>query len=436
MTRIHRRSFNATLGATAMATGSMTNFQTNATSVHEQVRLGFIGVGNRGSQLMSAFNTHAACRIVAAADVYAPYLRRAQERWGAELAIYEDYRQLLDRSDIDAVVIATPDHWHALQTVHAVMAGKDAYVEKPLSMTIREGRIMIDAAQRFSRVVQVGLQRRSMPVYQKLRELVQSGSIGKVTVARAYRLNNMFPDGIGRSQPSNPPPDLNWDLWLGPRAKRPFQDNIAPYKFRWWQAYSSQMGNWGVHYFDVIRWLISEAAPRSVVCIGGQFAVDDDRTIPDTAEAIFELPGGSLLVFGQYEASSNAALHWGELELRGTIGTAYGNLNGYRILRESPGQFQSGAEADTATEYQDDSPERSTEEHAGDFLNCVKTRQTPRCPLEEGHRSTVFAHLANISLATGFRLEWDAEKEQVTNCPAANDLLHYEYRREFPMPSF
>ncbi len=349
---------------------------------------------------------------------------------------YEDYHKILDRDDVDAVVIATPDHWHALQTVTAVMANKDAYVEKPISATIREGRIMIDAAKKFQRVVQVGLQRRSMPVYLQLRDYLKKGDVGQITVSRAYRLENMFPDGIGKRQPSNPPVGLNWDLWLGPRFKRSYQDNIAPYKFRWWQSYSSQMGNWGVHYFDVIRWLLGEQAPKSVVCVGGRYAVDDDRTIPDTAEAIFEMPGGSLLIFGQYEANSNPTLQWGEVELRGTMGTVYAAPSGFHVITEHAGQFQKDGPRAKAFEFTPDEGDHSVEAHTRNFLDCIKSRQTPRCPLEEGHRSTVFAHLANISLATGSRLVWDAEAERCRDNPAANELLHYEYRKGFEMPSF
>jgi predicted dehydrogenase len=322
-----------------------------------------------------------------------------------------------------------------LQTINAVSAGKDVYVEKPLAATIVEGQRMVKAAEKFGRVVQVGLQRRSMDSYQRLREFIQDDGAGQITVSRAYRLNNMFPDGMGRRQPASPPAGLNWDRWLGPRQVQPYQDNIAPYKFRWWQNYSSQMGNWGVHYFDVIRWILDEAAPQSAVCIGGNYAIDDDRTIPDTAEAIFELPGGSLLVFGQYEASSTSMLDWGELELRGTMGTVHGSSSGFRVLPEKPGQFQKKGPRAEPHEVAT-TPADATADHVRDFLDCVKSRKQPRCPLIEGHRSTLFAHMANISLATGQRLTWDSEAEIFVNNKQANDLLHYEYRKGYVLPEF
>ena len=159
---------------------------------------------------------------------------------------------------------------------------------------------MVDAARRGKRVVQVGTHRRSSKLYAQLADLVKAGKIGKVTVARSYRLSNMYPKGIGKAADGKPPVGLDWDMWLGPRPERPFNKNIAPYKFRWWRLYSSQVANWGVHYFDAIRWMLGETAPASVSAHGGNFAVDDARTIPDTLEAIFEFASGSLMGFGQY----------------------------------------------------------------------------------------------------------------------------------------
>ena len=141
----------------------------------------------------------------------------------------------------------------------------------------------------------------------------------------------MTPDGIGRSRASAPPPELDWNMWLGPRPLRPYQDNIAPYKFRWWNSYSSQMGNWGVHYLDAIRWCTGELAPSAVCAMGGRFAVDDDRTVPDTMEVTFEFNSGRLASFSQYETSGNPVFPYGELELRGTQGTVYVGTKGYRL---------------------------------------------------------------------------------------------------------
>jgi predicted dehydrogenase len=419
---MHRRTFTAASAAFAASTAMA--------APSNQIRLGIIGTGNRGSQLIAAFKPHSDCKIVAACDVFKPHREKAKELLGSELDVCEDFRQLIDRKDLDGIIVATPDHWHAIQTIAACKAGKDVYCEKPLSMTVKEGRAMVDAARSHKRIVQVGVHRRSTVAYTKIAEVIASGAIGKVTVARAYRLSNMFPSGIGSNKDSPPPADLNWDLWLGPRAERPFNATIAPYKFRWHQLYSSQMGNWGVHYFDAIRWALGVEAPTSVCTMGGNFAVRDNRDIPDTAEAVFELPSGALLIFGQYEASQNPALRSGEVEFRGTHGTLYANENGYEIVPETGGQFQDRKPRMKPAKYSSKEKNvEATEAHARNFLDCMKSRKTPNADVEVGHRSTTFSHLANISLATRARLDWDAKAERFTNSDAANGLLEYEYRK-------
>ena len=418
----------------------------------DRVRVAFIGVGNRGDQLLDAFAAQADVEIAALCDVYEPYLRREpsaiHERYRAmgrvprmkvpiagSVPRERDFRRLLDRKDIGAICIATPDHWHAVQAIQAMDAGKDVYVEKPLTITLAEGRRMVEAQRRTGRVVQVGLNRRGAPVYQKLVPLVQGGLIGKVTMARAYRVSDMHPRGIGRLRPEEPPPGFDWDLWLGPRAFRPYQYNIAPYLFRWWKDYSSQMGNWGVHYMDVIRWLIGERAPVAVSAHGGRFAVDDDRTIPDTMEVTFELGSGALVVFGIYEAGGADPVAGGEIELVGTKGTLVASEDGYVVRPARPGQFQDWKALVEPQEEKEAGGESSdsTARLVRNFLDCAKARSTPWCPLEEGHRSTSFAHLANIALETRSRLEWDPEAERVRGNPAANALLRYEYRKPWTL---
>jgi predicted dehydrogenase len=422
-----RRQFvmsGAALGASVIAGPA----SAQAPGANDRIRLGFIGVGNRGGQLLDATLPNKDVEVVALCDVYQPHL----DKWAARIpsaAKFTDFRKLIERKDIDAIVIATPDHWHAIQTINACDSGKDVYVEKPLSMTIHEGRKMVEAARRNGRIVQVGLHRRSSPMYTRLVDLVRGNTLGKVTVGRAYRLSNMSPNGIGIAPDGPPPPDLDWDMWLGPRAKRPFNPNIAPYKFRWWKAYSSQVANWGVHYFDAMRWLLGEESPASVCAMGGKFAVNDARDIPDTMETTVEFASGRLLVMGQYEASGVPALKSGELELRGTQGALYVGDPGYEIVPERGGQFQSPEPRmkPVAVETKE-RPQFQEGLHMRNFLDCVKSRRTPNCDVEEGHRSTVFAHLANISLATRSRIDWDPRTEQITNNRSANSLLHYRYR--------
>jgi predicted dehydrogenase len=449
--RINRRAFSQTAvkAATAVTT-AMSLAPGRVLGANDSVRLGFIGVGNRGCQLLSGFLAQSDAKVVALCDVYEPYLHGAYERLDprfadlgkrrptipkldGDVARVKDFRELIDRKDIDAVVIATPDHWHAIQMIAACKAGKDVYVEKPLSMTVVEGRAMVDAARKHDRIVQVGTHRRSSRMYAQLAEVVRSGAIGKVTVARAAFASNMATAGIGHAPPSEPPAGLDWDLWLGPRPRRAFQSTIMPYKFRWWDLYSSQIANWGVHYFDLIRWLTGELAPASASVHGGRYAVDDDRTIPDTTEAIFEHASRMLSLFSIHEANGQPMLGRGaEIELQGTVGTVYATNNRYEIVPERGGAFQDPrprrkGEVVKATDGDLD------QQAARDFVDNVKSRKRPLADVEEGHRSTTFAHIANIALAVRKRLEWDPTAERFTNCDEANQLLHYEYRKPWSL---
>ncbi len=460
---ITRREF---IGKTGMVTAGTTlgahtlSAKSRAgTGAGDKIRVGFIGVGNRGSQLLGNFIKNPAVEVAAFCDVYEPYLTRDRfkvhkpyldmgvvprmgEGFGSEVKRYSDFRELLEQKDVDAVCIATPDHWHAIQAIQAMEAGKDVYVEKPLTITIKEGRAMVEAQKRTGRICAVGLNRRGSSIYRKLSREVPAGLIGKVTTARALRISNMFPDGIGRMKPEAPPNELDWNMWLGPRAWRDYQYNIAPYKFRWWSDYSSQMGNWGVHYMDVIRWLMGETAPIAVSAHGGRFAVNDDRDIPDTMEVLFEFENGSMIQFSIHEASGGGGIAGGEIELHGSKGILVASQDGYRVIPSRPGQFQTWEKLvdDQDVELEGEQrhgdlqiKEDSTAILVNDFIECIQTGKEPLCTLENGHRSTSFAHLANISLAMKMRLEWDADAERFTNSEKANDLLHYQYREPWTL---
>ena len=245
-------------------------------------------------------------------------------------------------------------------------------------------------------------------------------------------------------KPEKPPKDFDWDMWLGPKAYRPYQYNIAPYMFRWWEEYDNQILNNGVHSLDLIRWLLNEKAPVAVTTLGGNYAIDDDRTIPDTMQTIFEFPSGVLATFTQLEGSSGSLLKEGFLELRGTKGTMYiaGN-NGYKIVPTSAGQFQTWDKQMEGEVYEvgtaaggklvDGTYANPGSNLVRNFLDCVKSREMPIVSLEEGHLSTNMAHLATISLKVKQTLKWDAEREIITNCDEANRLLSYEYREPWKL---
>jgi predicted dehydrogenase len=423
-TPINRRTFVKTAAMAGVAT---TLAGPRAHGANERIQVGLIGGANRGGQIAAALAKHADAELVAVCDVDATACDKWKAKADGKMATYTDYREMLASDDVDAVLVASPDHWHALHTIDACDAGKDVYCEKPLSYTIHEAGKMVEAARRNKAVVQTGMQRRSSKMFADLRERVTRGDFGHITIARAYRLSNMAPTGMGRGKPSAPPATLDWDTWIGPRPEQPYQDNIAPYKFRWWKSYSSQMTNWGVHYFDILRYILDEKAVASASTVGGRYIVDDDRTIPDTMEATFEFASGRLMLFGQYEAAGNPMMPGAEFELRGTEATVYASSRGYKVIPEKGGQFQKPEPRMEAEEVKASDGD-ITSLHMRNFLDCIKSREKPIADVEIGKDSVIIAHLGNISLETGDRIYWDAEKERITRPESANSYLHYDYR--------
>ena len=455
-----RREFTTAIAGVAIG-ASIAGAQTRPTSATKRaatsrivrpdaVRLGFIGVGNRGDQVLSSFLAHDDANVVAIADLHQPYLDFAAKKVGSNPTLYHDYRKILDRKDVDAVVIATPDHWHALQMIHACQAGKDVYVEKPLSLCVGEGRAMVNAARHYKRVTQVGIQRRSSRVVQEMIEFLRSGGIGKITVARAFHIQNEWPKGIGSPADSTPPEGFDWEAWIGPAPMKTYNVNRTFYRFRWFTDYSGgQLANMGVHYMDLIQWALGQDAPKSVVAMGGKFADYDNREIPDTLEAMWTYEGNTLVTFTQINANSAAATAKpAELEFRGTKGTLYLRGGGYEVVpdvlpaREFP--VLSPIDRASSRGWRDGKPVIEpksvagpgdpTVEHARNFLDCVRSRNRCVCDIETGHRSTTPTLLANIALKSHALLDWDAQAERFTNNDAANKLLSYDYRKPYELP--
>ena len=301
MRPITRREFTRTLAAVG-TTAALSSFR--VFGANDRVRLGFIGLGNRGDQVLDAFRKQNDAEVVAICDIYEPYLEFAAQKIGTNPKRFKDYRKLLELKDVDAVVIATPDHWHALQTIQACEAGKDVYVEKPISLRVAEGRAMVEAVKRHQRVCQAGLNRRSSAMIRELAEFVRGGGLGKVTAARCFHTQNEWPKGIGKPPDSEPPSGLDWEAWLGPAPKVRYNRNRGLYQFRWFFDYSGgQITNMGVHYLDVIHWALGQNAPLAVTALGGKFAVADNREIPDTMEAVWHYPGDTLVTYTQFNAN-------------------------------------------------------------------------------------------------------------------------------------
>src|SRR5690242_9911550 len=264
---------------------------TRIAGANDRVQVGFIGYGLIGSEHVRDFKKQGDADLAALCDVYQPRLEQGVAACGGSARSYSDFRKLLDDKDIQAVVVSTPDHWHALMTIMACAAGKDVYVEKPLTLFIREGRWMVEAARRYNRVVQVGTQQRSGKHYQKAVEMLRAGYIGKVVSARMGSFRNIMP-GFGAPGDTTPPNDLDYDMWLGPAPKRPYNPKRSLYHFRWFWDYSGgQMTNLGAHEIDVVQWAMQVKGPTAVASSGGRFALEDNGETPDTQDALIEYPG-------------------------------------------------------------------------------------------------------------------------------------------------
>jgi len=442
MTSFTRRDFARSAGlATALS-------YSRILGANDRLRMGYIGLGNRGDQVHDAFLEHGDQQTVAVCDLRDDYMDFAVKKSRATPRKYRDYKKLLDDKEVDAVVIATPDHWHALMFVDACHAGKDVYVEKPLSLTVAEGRRMVDVARQTNKVTQVGIHRRSAAFLKEAAALVQSGAIGKVTVARSYHIMNSAPAGIGNPPGGAPPDAAMWEQWLGPAPKVPYNQNRMFYDFRWFYDYSGgQLTNFGVHYMDMIRWCLGKESPKSVVAMGGQYAVEDNREIPDTLEVIWDFDG-TLVMFAQYNANSAPGnLQGSEIELRGTKGTMYLHGSRWEVVpekvtnqisyartpldRESEKAYTPSRKP--AMEGRKMSGSADTAFHARNFLDCVKSRARCTCDIETGHRSTAATLIGNIALKTKSYLEWDGGAERFTNHEAANKLLQYRYRAPYKL---
>jgi predicted dehydrogenase len=443
MNALTRRDFTRTAGLATAASYS------RILGANDRVRMGYIGIGNRGDQVHDAFLETGSNETVAVCDLRDDYMDFAIKKSRATPKKFKEYRDLLADKNVDAVVIATPDHWHALMFIDACNAGKDVYVEKPLSLTVVEGRKMVEAAERTKRVAQVGTQRRSSPFLKEAADFVRGGGIGKVTVAKSYHIENEWPKGIGNPAAGSPPSEWEWDHWLGPAPMVPFNKNREFYKFRWFFNYSGgQLTNYGVHNVDMLRWCLGQDSPRSVTAIGGKYAVEDNREIPDTLEVLWNFDGPTLMSFSHYDcnaAPSNA--QGSEMELRGTAGTMYIHGNRWEVVpekitdldffartpldRESERAYRPSHKA--VIEPKVVKGTESTVLHARNFLECIKSRGKCNADILTGHLSTSATLLGNIALKTESHLKWDAHAERFTNNEAANKWLQYKYRAPYKL---
>jgi len=433
---IGRRQFvrSSMAGSAAVLVSGRT--RAHSISPSDQIGIGIIGFGRQGGYNMSKFMEFPECKVLAVCDVYAPHLEKARARTGADA--YTDFRKVLERADIDAVVISTPDHWHPLQAVMACQAGKDVYVEKPVSVTVREGRWMVEAARKYKRVIQVGAQQRSGIHFAKAVDVVRGGAIGTVTEVRTWNFGNAGPEGIGNPPDCEPPAGLDWDFWLGPAPKVPFNPNrfgVAPDRwstFRmFWDYAGGMMTDWGVHLLDIVLWAMNVRGPAAVSAAGGKFALRDNRETPDTLTALYEFPG-FICTYENRECNSQGIGKNGYgIEFYGTEGTLFVDRSGFEL---QPQQRRTGDKAVPRTyAMQMENVNDNNHDHVADFLECMKTRKAPVSDIEIGHLSTATCLLANVSYRTGRKIRWNATNEQIIGDEEASAYLTREFRSPWKM---
>ncbi|MFN0169691.1 MAG: Gfo/Idh/MocA family protein [Bryobacteraceae bacterium] len=352
---------------------------------------------------------------------------------------------MVDDKELDAVVVSTPDHWHALMTIMACAAGKDVYVEKPMTLFVREGQWMIQAARKYKRVVQVGTQQRSGRHYRKAMDLVRGGHIGKVHAARAASFRNITP-GFGTPPDSPTPGDIDYDLWLGPAPARPYNPQRSLYHFRWFWDYSGgQMTNLAAHEIDIVQWYMNVKGPNAVASSGGRLALKDNGETPDTQDGLFEYPGFTML-YSIREASAGRRAGVG-LEFFGDKGSLTIGRDGYQVhadLKVDPaslipvftGHPAGGPKRTevvpapwTQALKEPGSSDEQFDRHVRNFLDCLKSRQRTIADVEDGHQTAVACHLANLSLRTGRKIRWDPESQQVLGDREAAAMLVRPYRK-------
>jgi predicted dehydrogenase len=459
---ISRRAFlsaSSTAGA-VLATGVISR-GARGFWANEKLGLGLIGCGGQGTGdtrcLIEAGG--GAVQLLAVADPdsgHADGFANDMAGKGPRPDVFEDFRKLLDRKDIDIVVVGTPDHWHAIATILACQAGKDVYVEKPCSHNIKEGRAMVQAARKHQRIVQVGQQQRSDPHFREAMEyLLKKKPLGRISRTLTANYDNETPNGIGNPPDEDVPKGVNYDLWLGPAPKRKYNRNRFHGRFRWFYDYGGGMiCDWNVHLQDIVHWGMDVIAPVSVVACADKRVLHDNRETPDMMDVVYEYMGkegafthvytmGKVYQRGRYPAGYGT-------EFLGADGSLFIDRGGWEVTPQTdrkevddidrPGKKKIVDQPRTPHVKKPGSDNVVT--HAKNFLDCVRSRkwQDLHCDIEVGHRTATVCHLGNISYRMGNKkIYWDAAKEIITlqdGTPdaQANVWLSREYRKGYELP--
>jgi predicted dehydrogenase len=420
-----------TAAATAFTTSLFTG---NVKGANDRVSVGFIGIGAMGSGNLGYAIKVPEAQASGICDVYEPHVQRGLDvarKGGVNgLRVFKDFRAMLADSSIDAVCISTPDHWHAYMAIEACKAGKDVYVEKPSCVYIEEGQKMVQAARKYNRVVQAGTMQRSGGYFQKAAELVKAGTVGDITFCHTFQSGLTKREGFGNPADGEPPAGLDWDMWLGPAPKRPFNPirwgvKAATFPtFRYfWDYAGGAMTDWGVHLIDPLHQCFGEVMPTSVVALGDKYYVTDNTETPDTMQATFHYPKflatyesrtcNPLPLFGRDQGAGTT--------IHGTDGTIFVNRSGCWVIPNARSAVAAQAWEKDAVMSAMNVP------HWRNFIACIKSRQKPTSDIETCVRSSSACLLANLSMRFQTRLDWD-EPNWTVKQEEARKHLQANYR--------
>jgi predicted dehydrogenase len=428
---MNRREFLKGAGAASMTFSAMPLLGIQGAA--RRYKTALVGSGWWGMNILRCAIEAGESKVVALCDVDQNLLDPAAEEverlTGDRPKRYRDYRELLSAEKPEIVIVATPDHWHALITIAAVRAGAHVYVEKPIGHTIREGRAMVKAARETGRIVQVGTHRRVSPHNVSGMAFLRSGRVGRIGMVRAFV---HYGGGPGRPTPdADPPKGLDWEMWCGPAPLRPFNPRIHPRGFRQFLDYANgQLGDWGIHWMDQILWWTEEKYPKRVSSTGGRHILRDNTDAPDTQVATFEFETFTAVWEHRIYAANEAEKHSIGCYFYGTEGTFHmGWQDGWTFYPARRGQPV--VHEEPKLNRPDD---QNIRELWADFLQSIQTRRLPVCDIEIGHRSTNMALLGMLALKAGRSVQWDGEKEQIVGDPAASRLLSRPYRAPWKYP--
>lgn len=437
--QLNRRQFVQGAAGAAVALGTV-NRAAGKSSPGDRVRLGLIGCGGRGRQLLEVFAQYPDVDIPVVSDVIEPRMAQAARVLengdrGRKVDRVVEHERILDRDDIDAVIIATTQHWHGLPFIQAAQAGKHIFVEKPLSHTVTEGAAMVKAAQEYPVLAMMGTQQRGYAHYRQALDIIHSGRLGKIPLVECWNYHDTG-SRVGRAPDEEPPPGYHWDRWLGPAPEVPF--NRSRLNNSWWFAYAGgMMTNWAVHHIDTILGAMKAHAPTAVNCSGGKFVVGDLADTPDTTEASWEFPNFVMQYryrgFSNFHTLASRPHHHG-ICFHGDEATMVLDRSGYEIW-EDRNPNRSVERVSNPRHYRDGKPGNEVDgPWQRTFLDCIKEERQPPLDLQQSHEATVCCHLANISYLCGRKVRWDAERHEILDDAEAAALLDRPRRSGYVLP--